>query len=71
MVVGIYKNINRRTYMEDEFYIKVDNELKFYSVFDGHGGASVSKFLSENIYENIKLNSIIAEILKKRCMIRL
>lgn len=41
-----------RQYMEDEFF--VSEEGKFAAVFDGHGGAAVSRYLRQNLYANVQ-----------------
>eukprot|EP01083_Nonionella_stella_P092613 259299_1 len=46
--------MGHRPAMEDTFCIHDGG--KFTGVFDGHGGAQVSKFLSESIYEKVKKN---------------
>lgn len=38
----------KRHYMEDFFYLSATNQLA--AVFDGHGGASVSKYVHKNLY---------------------
>ena len=40
-----------RQYMEDEYFVE---EGKFASVFDGHGGAAVSRYLRQNLYANFQ-----------------
>ena len=43
---------NKRPYNEDEIYINSisnNKNINLYSVFDGHGGKFVSKFLLNNI----------------------
>jgi serine/threonine protein phosphatase PrpC len=37
--------------MEDRFFVATGG--KFVAVFDGHGGAGVSEFLKEHLYENV------------------
>lgn len=46
--------MGHRLAMEDTFCIHDGG--RFTGVFDGHGGAQVSKFLSESIYEKVKKN---------------
>ncbi|KAL7448879.1 hypothetical protein ACHAWC_000999 [Mediolabrus comicus] len=41
-----------RQYMEDEFF--VGDEGRFAAVFDGHGGAAVSRYLRQNLYANVQ-----------------
>ena len=38
--------------MEDEFF--VGDEGRFAAVFDGHGGAAVSRYLRQNLYANVQ-----------------
>jgi serine/threonine protein phosphatase PrpC len=40
-----------RMTMEDRFFVATGG--KFVAVFDGHGGAGVSEFLKEHLYENV------------------
>eukprot|EP01082_Thalassiosira_pseudonana_P002637 g3061.t1.1.5e1746aa g3061 g3061.t1 contig12:1336206-1336869(-) len=41
-----------RQYMEDEYFVSEDG--KFAAVFDGHGGAAVSRYLRQNLFANIQ-----------------
>ena len=41
-----------RQYMEDEYF--VGDEGRFSAVFDGHGGAAVSRYLRQNLYANVQ-----------------
>lgn len=41
-----------RHYMEDEYF--VGDEGRFAAVFDGHGGAAVSRYLRQNLYANVQ-----------------
>jgi serine/threonine protein phosphatase PrpC len=38
--------------MEDEFFLSLDGD--FAAVFDGHGGAAVSRYLRKNLYANVQ-----------------
>jgi len=38
--------------MEDEYYVSNDGD--FVSVFDGHGGPAVSRYLRKNLYANVQ-----------------
>eukprot|EP00571_Detonula_confervacea_P001428 CAMPEP_0172323268 /NCGR_PEP_ID=MMETSP1058-20130122/48289_1 /TAXON_ID=83371 /ORGANISM="Detonula confervacea, Strain CCMP 353" /LENGTH=398 /DNA_ID=CAMNT_0013039225 /DNA_START=173 /DNA_END=1369 /DNA_ORIENTATION=+ len=40
-----------RQYMEDEYFVE---QGRFAAVFDGHGGAAVSKYLRQNLYANFQ-----------------
>lgn len=40
-----------RQYMEDEFFVE---QGRFAAVFDGHGGAAVSRYLRQNLYANFQ-----------------
>ncbi|CAM9532733.1 unnamed protein product, partial [Phaeothamnion confervicola] len=40
-----------RSYMEDEYLLSTDGN--FAAVYDGHGGASVSKYLRQNLYAQV------------------
>ncbi len=40
-----------RQYMEDEYFVE---QGRFAAVFDGHGGARVSKYLRQNLYANFQ-----------------
>ncbi|CAN0434909.1 unnamed protein product, partial [Ascophyllum nodosum] len=43
-----------RPYMEDEFFLSSDGS--FLAVFDGHGGAQVSKYLRKNLFRHFMEN---------------
>ena len=60
MIKNKYKDLNihfcsiqnKRPYNEDEIYINnilLNDNIKLYCVFDGHGGKLVSKYLLNNI----------------------
>ncbi|KAL7525645.1 hypothetical protein ACHAXR_001096 [Thalassiosira sp. AJA248-18] len=40
-----------RQYMEDEYFVE---QGRFASVFDGHGGAAISRYLRQNLYANFQ-----------------
>lgn len=52
--------IGGRTYMEDEALIQSD----MVAVFDGHGGASVSRYVRQNIYGHIQ--AILPHVVEER-----
>lgn len=45
-----YSTQGHRDYMEDEFFIKKNDDFEFYAIFDGHGGGRVSKYLKKYMY---------------------
>lgn len=48
-----------RTTMEDTYLADVDSlgdDLFLFSVFDGHGGSEVAKYLRDNFSETLKKN---------------
>lgn len=44
----------QRSYMEDDFFISKDG--CFAAVYDGHGGAAVSKYLRQNLHAQVSLS---------------
>jgi protein phosphatase 2C family protein 2/3 len=47
-----YHNISllgKRDKNEDEMDIIINNDMKFYGIYDGHGGNEISKYLKENL----------------------
>ncbi len=52
--ISVYASRGPRAAMEDEYFISEDNS--FFGVYDGHGGARVSKFARDNLYKEIKKN---------------
>mmetsp|Transcript_14436 Transcript_14436/g.22274 ORF Transcript_14436/g.22274 Transcript_14436/m.22274 type:complete len:372 (-) Transcript_14436:62-1177(-) len=49
---SIYSIRGERQYMEDEYFIGDDG--RFAAVFDGHGGAAVSRYLRQNLYAAVQ-----------------
>ncbi len=52
-VFCIDNHICKRGYMEDTFKINTTRKYKYFAVFDGHGGSSVSKLLAEELDDRI------------------
>lgn len=51
---GVAKEKCNRKYMEDFNKIYMDNEIKYFSISDGHGDDLVSKYINENFLNNFK-----------------
>lgn len=49
--VSVYASRGPRSAMEDEYYISPDE--RFFGVYDGHGGAKVSKFVRRHLHERL------------------
>ena len=49
---SIYSVRGERQYMEDEYFVGDDG--RFAAVFDGHGGAAVSRYLRQNLYAAVQ-----------------
>lgn len=49
---SIYSIRGERQYMEDEYFIGDDG--RFAAVFDGHGGAAISRYLRQNFYAAVQ-----------------
>lgn len=47
-----YSVMGHRKYMEDEYFVSEGGN--FAAVFDGHGGAAVSRYLRQNLYANVQ-----------------
>ena len=43
--------------MEDEFFLSSDGS--FAAVYDGHGGANVSKYLRQNLYRHVRARGVL------------
>ena len=43
--------------MEDEFFLSSDGS--FAAVYDGHGGANVSKYLRQNLYRHVRARRLV------------
>lgn len=52
LLYSIYSVRGERQYMEDEYF--VGDEGRFAAVFDGHGGAAVSRYLRQNFYAAVQ-----------------
>jgi len=50
--VDRYELQGSRPYMEDEYFISRDG--KFCSIFDGHGGSAVSRYVRSNLFANFQ-----------------
>ncbi|XP_045829614.1 probable protein phosphatase 2C 25 isoform X2 [Trifolium pratense] len=54
---SVYCKRGRREYMEDRFTagdnLRGENNLAFFGVFDGHGGAKAAEFAANNLEKNI------------------
>mmetsp|Transcript_24056 Transcript_24056/g.42461 ORF Transcript_24056/g.42461 Transcript_24056/m.42461 type:complete len:347 (+) Transcript_24056:394-1434(+) len=50
--VSVYASRGPRAAMEDEYY--VSDDCSFFGVFDGHGGANVSKYARKTLYKRLK-----------------
>lgn len=44
----------QRSYMEDDYFISKDG--RFAGVYDGHGGAAVSKYLKQNLQAQVHVS---------------
>lgn len=42
-----------RSYMEDDYFVAKDGT--FAAVYDGHGGAAISKYLKQNLYAQVSM----------------
>lgn len=53
---SVYQEQGARDYMEDtvDYDKNIYNNMSFYAIFDGHGGAAVSKFLQSNFRPVLK-----------------
>lgn len=51
---GIAEEKCNRKYMEDFNKIYIDNEIKYFSISDGHGDDLISKYVNENFIKSFK-----------------
>ncbi|KAG5186545.1 phosphatase 2C-like domain-containing protein [Tribonema minus] len=54
LFTSVQASKGHRSYMEDDYFLSADG--RFAAVYDGHGGASVSKYLRQNLYTQVKAN---------------
>lgn len=52
LLYSTYSVRGERQYMEDEYFVGDDG--RFAAVFDGHGGAAVSRYLRQNLYAAVQ-----------------
>lgn len=48
---GVYSIQGMRAHMEDSYY--ADASHNFYAVYDGHGGARCSEYITQHLHESI------------------
>eukprot|EP00953_Heterococcus_sp_UTEX-ZZ885_P024940 13593-Heterococcus_DN1.PRE.3 len=52
LFTSVQASKGHRSYMEDDWFLSTDG--RFAAVYDGHGGASVSKYLRQNLYAQVQ-----------------